>query len=63
LREAAILRANGKLSSASVSAISATIPALEAGCDPASPPTNLTLALANVTQALQTITLQNAGVK
>ena len=63
LREAAILKANGKLSPSANDAIVAVIPSLEAGCDPASPPQNLTMDLANVSQALQTITLQNAGVK
>lgn len=62
-REAAILRANGKLSPSAIEAISGTIPTLSAACDPANPPVDMTAALSGVLAAVQTVTLQNAGVK
>lgn len=62
-REAAVLRANGKLSDSAIGAINDVTPGVVAACDPDHPPANINLAVANALTALQTITLQTAGVK
>lgn len=63
VREAAILRANGKLSPQAIAAVGAVIPTLEEACDTDNPPADMTTAVANVLAAVQTVTLQNAGVR
>ncbi len=62
-REAAILKANGKLGVSAIADLHAAEPLAISACDPTHPPADLAQALSNATTALQAITLANAGVK